>query len=67
MNLRRVPQLHVATGATKWNDPKNFPWTMGWQPRLPDRSADLRPTHPEDPARREDRRLYQNDDYARTT
>src|SRR5207302_7533078 len=32
MNLRKVPQLHVATGATKWNDPKNFPWTMGWQP-----------------------------------
>jgi len=27
-----VPQLFVATGATKWNDPKNFPWTMGWQP-----------------------------------
>jgi branched-chain amino acid transport system substrate-binding protein len=27
-----VPQLFVATGATKWNDPKEFPWTMGWQP-----------------------------------
>ena len=27
-----MPQLFVATGATKWNDPKNFPWTMGWQP-----------------------------------
>jgi len=27
-----VPQLFVATGATKWNDPKDFPWTMGWQP-----------------------------------
>jgi branched-chain amino acid transport system substrate-binding protein len=32
MNTRKVPQLHVATGATKWNDPKNYPWTMGWQP-----------------------------------
>jgi branched-chain amino acid transport system substrate-binding protein len=32
MNMRKVPQLHVATGATKWNDPKSFPWTMGWQP-----------------------------------
>jgi branched-chain amino acid transport system substrate-binding protein len=32
MNMSKVPQLHVATGATKWNDPKNFPWTMGWQP-----------------------------------
>src|ERR671923_884962 len=32
MNSKKVPQLFVATGATKWNDPKNFPWTMGWQP-----------------------------------
>ena len=32
MNQMKVPQLFVATGASKWNDPKNFPWTMGWQP-----------------------------------
>jgi branched-chain amino acid transport system substrate-binding protein len=32
LNDRKVPQLFVATGATKWNDPKHFPWTMGWQP-----------------------------------
>jgi branched-chain amino acid transport system substrate-binding protein len=32
MNTKKVPQLHVATGATKWNDPKEYPWTMGWQP-----------------------------------
>ncbi len=32
MNAKKVPQLFVATGATKWGDPKNFPWTMGWQP-----------------------------------
>jgi branched-chain amino acid transport system substrate-binding protein len=32
MNARKVPQLFVATGATKWNEPKEFPWTMGWQP-----------------------------------
>jgi branched-chain amino acid transport system substrate-binding protein len=32
MNDRKVPQLFVASGATKWNDPKHFPWTMGWQP-----------------------------------
>jgi branched-chain amino acid transport system substrate-binding protein len=32
MNMKKVPQLFVATGATKWNDPKVFPWTMGWQP-----------------------------------
>lgn len=29
MNAKKVPQLFLATGATKWNDPKNFPWTMG--------------------------------------
>jgi branched-chain amino acid transport system substrate-binding protein len=32
MNMKKVPQMHVATGATKWNDPKGNPWTMGWQP-----------------------------------
>src|SRR5437868_11350089 len=32
MNAKKVPQLFVATGATKWGDPENFPWTMGWQP-----------------------------------
>src|ERR1700709_638357 len=32
VNAKKVPQLFVATGATKWNDPKNFPWTMGWLP-----------------------------------
>ena len=32
MNTRKVPQLFVASGAFKWNDPKNFPWTMGWAP-----------------------------------
>ena len=32
MNSKKVPQLFVATGATKWGDPKGNPWTMGWQP-----------------------------------
>jgi branched-chain amino acid transport system substrate-binding protein len=31
-NIKKVPQLFVATGASKWNDPKDFPWTMGFQP-----------------------------------
>src|SRR5580692_1887208 len=31
-NNKKVPQLFVATGASKWNDPKDFPWTMGFQP-----------------------------------
>ena len=32
MNQKQVPQLFVATGADKWGDYKDFPWTMGWQP-----------------------------------
>ncbi|WP_439923507.1 ABC transporter substrate-binding protein [Nitrobacter sp. JJSN] len=32
MNAKKVPQLFVASGASKWNDPKQFAWTMGWQP-----------------------------------
>jgi branched-chain amino acid transport system substrate-binding protein len=32
MNTKKVPQLFVATGASKWGFPKEFPWTMGWQP-----------------------------------
>jgi ABC-type branched-subunit amino acid transport system substrate-binding protein len=31
-NAKKIPQLFVATGATKWNEPKTFPWTMGWLP-----------------------------------
>ena len=32
MNKKKVPHLFLATGATKWGNPKEFPWTMGWQP-----------------------------------
>ena len=32
LNTRKVPQLFVSTGASKWNDPQNHPWTMGWLP-----------------------------------
>ena len=32
MNAKKVPQLFVSSGASKWADPKNFPWTMGWSP-----------------------------------
>src|SRR4051812_9795525 len=42
MNAKRVPQLFVATGATKWGDPQNFPWTMGWQPTTRARGASTR-------------------------
>ena len=32
LNSRKVPQLFVTSGAARWGDPKNFPWTIGWQP-----------------------------------
>jgi branched-chain amino acid transport system substrate-binding protein len=32
MNAKKVPQLFVATGASRWGQPKEYPWTMGWQP-----------------------------------
>ena len=32
MNAKKIPQLFVASGASKWDEPKQFPWTMGWQP-----------------------------------
>jgi branched-chain amino acid transport system substrate-binding protein len=32
LNERHVPQLFISTGADKWGDYKDFPWTMGWQP-----------------------------------
>jgi branched-chain amino acid transport system substrate-binding protein len=32
VNQQKVPHIFIATGATKWGDPQNYPWTMGWQP-----------------------------------
>ena len=66
MNAQKVPQLFVATGATKWNDPKNFPWTMGWQPNYQTEGQGLRQAHPArtSPTPRS-RVLYQNDDYGK--
>src|SRR3954452_2256091 len=65
MNMKKVPQLHVATGATKWNDPKNFHWTMGWQPNYQD-EAKVYAKHILDT--KPDAKiavLFQNDDYGK--
>src|SRR6201995_4745106 len=32
LNIKKVPQLFVSSGATRWNDPKQFPWTTGFNP-----------------------------------
>jgi branched-chain amino acid transport system substrate-binding protein len=55
MNGKKVPQLFVATGATKWGDPKNFPWTMGWQPNYQSEGQGLRRAPAGDQAQRQDR------------
>ena len=65
MNMKKVPQLHVATGASKWNDPKNFPWTMGWQPNYQTEARiyakSILQTKPDVKIGV----LYQNDDYGK--
>ena len=47
-NAKKVPQLFLATGASKWNDPKDFPMDHGLSAELPRRSPDLCEIHPED-------------------
>ena len=32
MNAKKVPHLFISSGANRWSDPKNFPWSMGWNP-----------------------------------
>jgi branched-chain amino acid transport system substrate-binding protein len=39
LNDNKVPQLFIATGADKWNDPKHYPWTMGCRPAIAPRRA----------------------------
>ena len=65
LNQQKVPQLFVATGATKWNDPKNFPWTMGYQPNYQTEGrvyAAYALSHVKDA---KIGILYQNDDYGK--
>jgi branched-chain amino acid transport system substrate-binding protein len=65
MNAKKVPQLFVASGATKWNDPKHFPWTMGWAPSYQGEghifAQYLLEHHPSGKIGI----LYQNDDYGK--
>ena len=65
MNAKKVPQLFVSTGAAKWNDPKNFPWTMGWQPNYQTEAriyaAYILKNHPGKTIAI----LYQNDDFGK--
>ena len=55
LNPKKVPQLFAATGASRFTDPKNFPWTMGFNPNYR-RGPDLCAVHPDKLSQREDRR-----------
>jgi branched-chain amino acid transport system substrate-binding protein len=65
MNMKKVPQLHVATGASKWNDPKNFPWTMGWQPNYQTEARIYAKNILQTKSDVKIGVLYQNDDYGK--
>jgi branched-chain amino acid transport system substrate-binding protein len=65
MNGKKVPQLFVATGATKWNDPKDFPWTMGWQPNYQSETRIYAKYILKNMPNAKIAVLYQNDDYGK--
>ena len=65
MNAKKMPQLFVATGATKWNDPREFPWTMGWQPSYQSESHIYVKYLLKEKPNAKIGVLYQNDDYGK--
>ncbi|WP_022724169.1 ABC transporter substrate-binding protein [Rhodopseudomonas sp. B29] len=65
MNTKKVPQLFVATGASKWNDPKNYPWTMGWQPNYQSETQIYAKYILKNMPNAKIAVLYQNDDYGK--
>ena len=65
LNTKKVPQRFVATGATKWNDPKNFPWTMGWQPNYQSETQIYAKYILKEKPNAKVAVLYQNDDYGK--
>jgi branched-chain amino acid transport system substrate-binding protein len=65
MNSKKVPQLFVATGATKWNDPSEYPWTMGWQPNYQSESRIYAKYILKNLPNAKIAILFQNDDYGK--
>ncbi|MEM6742511.1 MAG: ABC transporter substrate-binding protein [Pseudomonadota bacterium] len=65
MNARKVPHLFVATGASKWGDPENYPWTMGWQPNYPTEAKIYAKYIQDNLPDAKIAILYQNDDYGK--
>jgi branched-chain amino acid transport system substrate-binding protein len=65
LNQKGVPQMFVATGATKWGDPKNFPWTIGWQPNYQTEGRIYAKYILENKPDGKIAIMYQNDDYGK--
>src|SRR5215813_8032661 len=65
MNQQKIPQLFVATGATKWGDPTGHPWTMGWQPTYQSEAKIYAQYILQHMPQAKIGILYQNDDYGK--
>jgi branched-chain amino acid transport system substrate-binding protein len=65
MNAKKVPQIFVGSGASKWNDPKNHPWTMGWIPNFQTEARILAQFVLKENPTGKVAVLYQNDDYGK--
>jgi branched-chain amino acid transport system substrate-binding protein len=65
MNSKKVPHLFVASGASKWANPKNFPWTMGWQPNYYSEGQIYAAYLLREKPQGKIGVLYQNDDYGK--
>jgi branched-chain amino acid transport system substrate-binding protein len=65
LNGKKVPHIFLATGASKWNDPKNFPWTIGWQPNYQSESKVYASHLLKNTPNAKIAILYQNDDYGK--
>jgi branched-chain amino acid transport system substrate-binding protein len=65
LNAKKVPQLFVATGATKWNDAQGNPWTMGWQPNYQTETTIYAKHILKEKPNAKIGVLYQNDDYGK--
>ena len=65
MNESEIPQLFVGSGATKWNDPQHFPWTMGLQPSYQSEARIYAQYILKEKPNAKIAVLYQNDDYGK--
>jgi branched-chain amino acid transport system substrate-binding protein len=65
MNQKKVPQLFVSTGATKWDDPKGHPWTIGWQPNYQSEGRIYAAYIQKEKPNGKIGVLYQNDDFGK--